>query len=307
MWASAEQLELAFDGASMRFCVLGSGSSGNSMVIESGEERILVDAGFSCREIERRLEKVGIAANRFSAVVLTHEHGDHSRGAPRFSRRHGVPIHATRGTLSALRLPLHCPAPQTIESGRRYEVGSFSIEPFEVPHDAREPVGLVLESAGCRLGIAADLGRRSSGAWNSLRGLDALVLETNHDIEMLQSGPYPWPLKKRIAGDKGHLSNRDAADGLRELVSERLQWVVLYHLSRTNNMPLLAHEKVARVLSLGSGRTEICVSEQSRPTPWLRVLNLAGNGGQGCPATDNPVTVPRVSMRQPLGVSSTDA
>jgi phosphoribosyl 1,2-cyclic phosphodiesterase len=258
----------------MRFCVLGSGSSGNCVVIESGDERILVDAGFSCREIERRLDVVGISSRRFAAVCLTHEHGDHTRGAPRFSRRHGVPIHATRGTLSAVRLLGHSPPPVVIESGRSFEVGSFSIEPFAVPHDAREPVGLVVESEGCRLGLAADLGRRSAEAWRRLRHLDGLVLETNHDVEMLQQGPYPWPLKKRIAGDKGHLSNRDAADGLREILSRRLQWVVLYHLSGTNNLPALAREAVARVLSLGIARTEICVSEQSRPTPWLNMLRM---------------------------------
>jgi len=264
-----EQLQLAFGTGSMRFCVLGSGSSGNCVLVEGGGDRILVDAGFSCREIERRLEVVGVSSRRFAAIILTHEHGDHCRGAARFSRRHGVPIHATRGTLSALPLPKHSPAPTVIESGRAFEVGSFAIEPFAVPHDAREPVGLVVESDGCRLGLAADLGRRSADAWRRLRNLDALVLETNHDIEMLQEGPYPWPLKQRIAGDKGHLSNRDAADGLRDLLSERLRWVVLYHLSRTNNEPMLAREAVARVLSLGFAPTEICVSEQSRPTPWL--------------------------------------
>lgn len=267
----AEQLHLAFSDKSMRFCVLGSGSSGNCVVVEGDEGRILVDAGFSCREIERRLDAVGVGSRRFAAVVLTHEHGDHSRGAPRFSRRHGVPIHATSGTLSALKLPKHCPPPVAIGDGRPFEVGGFRIEPFAVPHDAREPVGFVIEADDCRLGIAADLGRRSPDAWRRLRNLDALVLETNHDVEMLREGPYPWPLKQRIASDRGHLSNHDAADGLREILSERLQWVVLYHLSRTNNMPVLAEQAVARVLDLGVARTEICVAEQSRPTPWLRM------------------------------------
>lgn len=272
-------MRLAFEDESMRFCVLGSGSSGNCLVIESGEDRILVDAGFSCREIDRRLEAVGITSRRFEAVILTHEHGDHTRGAPRFSRRYAVPIHATRGTLAALRLPEHCPEPVTVQPGRRFRVGRFAVEPFAIPHDAREPVGLVVEADGCRLGLAADLGRRCPEAWRRLRDLDALVLETNHDIEMLQQGPYPWPLKKRIAGDNGHLSNRDAADGLRDILSERLRWVVLYHLSRTNNMPVLAREAVARVLSLGIASTEICISEQTRPTPWLSMVSMAAEAG----------------------------
>lgn len=279
----------------MRFCVLGSGSSGNCVVVESGNSRILVDAGFSCREIERRLDAVGVSSRRFTAVVLTHEHGDHTRGAPRFSHRHSVPIHATRGTLSAIKLPRGAPTPVVLQSGRALRIASFTIRPFAVPHDAREPIGLVVEAGGCRLGIAADLGRRSVEAWRLLRDLDALVLETNHDIEMLQQGPYPWQLKKRIAGDKGHLSNRDAADGLRELLSGRLEWVVLYHLSRTNNMPTLARDAVSRVLSLGSGRTKICVSEQARPTPWMALpsfsqgragtLSMPVSGVAGSPPT----------------------
>lgn len=278
----------------MRFCVLGSGSSGNCVLIESGEERILVDAGFSCREIERRLDEVGVSSRSFSAVLLTHEHGDHTRGAPRFSRRHSVPIHATRGTLSALRIPQHAPTPVVIESGRVLEVGPFRLQPFEVPHDAREPIGLVIESGGARLGIAADLGRRSARAWKLLRELDALVLETNHDIQMLQQGPYPWPLKRRIAGDLGHLSNRDAADGLREVLSTRLRWVVLYHLSRTNNRPTLAREAVARVLSLGAGRTRICVSEQSRPTPWMALASSeqGGSRAMAMPIRQSPRRAP---------------
>lgn len=255
----------------MRFCVLGSGSSGNCVLIECGSDRILVDAGFSCREIERRLDAVGVSTRRFAGIVLTHEHGDHTRGAPRFSRRHEVPIYATSGTLDGIKLPAFAPAPVVLASGRGATVGPFLIEPFAVPHDAREPIGLVVEAKGARLGLAADLGWRTADAWRRLRDLDALVLETNHDIEMLQQGPYPWRLKQRIGGDNGHLSNRDAADGLREILSDRLQWVVLYHLSRTNNLPALARDAVARVLSLGVAATRVCVSEQARPTPWMTV------------------------------------
>jgi phosphoribosyl 1,2-cyclic phosphodiesterase len=151
-----------------------------------------------------------------------------------------------------------------------HEVGGFAIEPFAVPHDAREPVGLVIEDgAGYRIGLAADLGARSQLAWGRLRQLDALVLETNHDLEMLRSGPYPWPLKQRVAGRHGHLSNREAAEGVPELLCDRLRWIVLYHLSRTNNLPVLAAEAVLEALDREGSSARIRVSEQAQPTPWI--------------------------------------
>lgn len=269
MPASSAQLQLAFGQETTRFCVLGSGSSGNCLIVESGDSRILVDVGFSCREVERRLDSVGISSRHFDGVVLTHEHGDHSRGAARFSRRHRVPIYATRGTLSCLRLPSTLPKPVIIEPPTPFSVGDFLIEAFAIPHDASEPVGLVIECDGGRLGLAADLGQRPERTWRRLRDLDALVLETNHDLEMLRSGPYPWPLKERIASENGHLSNRDAAEGLREILSERLRWLVLYHLSRTNNLPALARDAVTQVLARTVTQAEVFVSEQSRPTPWI--------------------------------------
>lgn len=264
------QLSLSFESSSLRFCVLGSGSSGNCLVVDSDRGRLLVDAGFSCREIERRLDAVGLSTRAFDGLVLTHEHGDHVRGASRFVRRHGVRIYATRGTLSGLRLPSDLLRPFILEAGRSVEVGPFRLEPFDVPHDAREPIGLVIEQEGVRLGVAADLGSKSSG-WSQLRELDALVLEANHDLEMLEAGPYPWHLKKRIAGAKGHLSNREAALALEQILSDRLRWVVLYHLSTTNNLPMLAEEAVAQVLAKAGSNTEVSVSHQHEPTPWMHV------------------------------------
>jgi phosphoribosyl 1,2-cyclic phosphodiesterase len=258
----------------MRFAVLGSGSAGNATLVECGGARLLIDAGFSCRELERRMHSLGVEPDTLGGVVLTHEHDDHVRGADRLARRWGVPVWATEGTLAECRglsAEVYAAA-GTLVSGTPAEVGGFLVEPFTVPHDAREPVGLVIESAsGFRLGLVTDLGSRSRLAWGRLADLDALVLETNHDPAMLRNGPYPWPLKQRVAGRHGHLSNDDAADGVAELAGDRLRWVVLYHLSSTNNLPALAAAAVGEVLSRLGAATEVALSEQDRPTPWLEV------------------------------------
>lgn len=244
------------------------------MVVEYGETRLLVDAGFSCRRMEERLGELGIDPGGFAGVVLTHEHGDHSRGADRFCRKHKTPLFLTGGTLEGSKLSGEVGrAAHVVRSGEPWEVGPFRLEAFLLPHDAREPVGLVIEDErGRRIGLAADLGNRSRLAWGRLSDLDLLILETNHDLEMLRSGPYPWALKQRVAGRHGHLSNREAAEGLPELVTDRLRHVVLYHLSQTNNLPALAAAAVGEALDREGSSAAIIVSEQDRPTPWLEVL-----------------------------------
>jgi phosphoribosyl 1,2-cyclic phosphodiesterase len=257
----------------LRIAVLGSGSGGNAMVVESGPRRILVDAGFSCRELEQRLARVGVDPATLDALVLTHEHVDHVRGVERFARRHRLPVYATAGTLEGTRMrPETVRSATVLRSGEPCEVAGFGVEPFSLPHDAREPVGLLIEDgAGRRVGLAADLGTRSRLAWGRLAGVDVLVLETNHDLDMLRNGPYPWALKQRVAGRHGHLSNREAAEGLPELLSERLRWVVLYHLSRTNNLPALAAAAIGEALARERCPAEMAVSNQFEPTPWLEV------------------------------------
>lgn len=264
------QLHLGLAPAPLRLCVLGSGSAGNCVVIESGAHRILVDAGFSCRQIEKRLEAVGVAPGTIESIVLTHEHGDHVRGAARFAKRHSATIYGTRGTLENSGLAATPVPTEELASSKPRRLGGFLVHPFTVPHDAREPIGVVIEDgSGRRIGVAADLGTASRLAWAHLAELDGLVVETNHDLDMLRRGPYPWHLKQRVAGRHGHLSNREAAEGLAELVSERLRWVVLYHLSRTNNSPTLAAEAITQVLRACGSAARVCVSEQSVPTPWL--------------------------------------
>ena len=257
----------------MRIAVLGSGSGGNAVVVEHGGRRILIDAGFSCRDIERRLALVGLAGARFEALVVTHEHEDHNRGADRFVRRHGAPLYATEGTLAGTYLKEEAARSTVlIRSGKPVDVGGFVVEPFLIPHDAREPVGLVVEGPdGCRVGLVADLGTRSRLAWARLCNLDVLVLETNHDLDMLRNGPYPWALKQRVAGRHGHLSNAEAAEGLPELLCDRLRSVVLYHLSRTNNLPALAAAVIGEALDRAGSRARLTVTEQDRPAPWVEV------------------------------------
>jgi phosphoribosyl 1,2-cyclic phosphodiesterase len=267
------QLALDLGRAPLKLCVLGSGSSGNAVVLESGRERLLLDAGFSCREIERRLARVGAGHDGFVGLVVTHEHHDHVRGALRFARRRRVPIWATRGTIEAAGLDgEEGVALRVLSSSRPTAIGSFAVTPFGVPHDAQEPIGVVVESGGGkRVGLVADLGSRTQLAWGHLAELDVLLLETNHDLEMLRTGPYPWPLKERVASRHGHLSNQQAADALPELFCDRLRTVVLYHLSRINNRPSLAVAEIGEVLARYGAPSDLVLSHQFEPTRWIEV------------------------------------
>ena len=258
----------------MRLVVLGSGSQGNAVVIEAGGRRLLVDAGFSAREIKRRLARVGLVPEDLDAVVLTHEHLDHVRGLNRFCRRRRVPVYATPGTVEGMSLrPEVAPLVRPCRSGVPFEAAGFVVEMFNVPHDAREPVGVVVEDpgGGGRVGLVADLGCRSRLAWARLGGVHALLLEANHDLEMLRNGPYPWSLKQRVAGRHGHLSNADAAAGLDELAHQGLQHVVLYHLSQVNNLPALAAAVVGEELARLRAGAALTISGQFEPTPWLTI------------------------------------
>ncbi|HVS15488.1 MAG TPA: MBL fold metallo-hydrolase [Thermoanaerobaculia bacterium] len=255
--------------AGTRLQVLGSGSGGNAVLIESRLGTLLLDAGFSSREIEHRLRSVGVEPRRVDAVLLTHEHHDHCRGAARFARRYRVPVHATGGTFAgrALRPVVDR---RVIRAGVRFEIAGLSVLPFPVPHDAREPVGFVIEDeAGFRIGVVADLGALEPAALVHLIDLDVLVLEANHDPEMLRSGPYPFVLKRRVAGDRGHLSNPDAARGLDQVLDDALHTVVLYHLSRVNNRPALALEAVGEAVERSGSSARLVLSDQFQPSGWI--------------------------------------
>jgi phosphoribosyl 1,2-cyclic phosphodiesterase len=258
----------------MRVGILGSGSGGNAVVLESGPHRLMIDAGFSCRELVKRMQALDFDPKTLGGLILTHEHQDHCKGARRLLNRFKLPVYGTAGTLASAGLRAEAAkAGGEIRSGDRREIAGFVVEPFMIPHDATEPVGFVVEDpCGRRIGLVADLGCRTSLAWGRLHDLDVLILETNHDLDMLRNGPYPWSLKQRVAGRHGHLSNREAAEGLPELVGDRLRWVVLYHLSRTNNLPALAAAAIGETLDRERCPAQMAVTEQDHPTPWLEVI-----------------------------------
>jgi phosphoribosyl 1,2-cyclic phosphodiesterase len=250
---------------------LGSGSSGNAMVVETREGRLLVDAGFGIRELERRLRAVGVSPSALDAVLLTHEHGDHCRAARRLAQRYRLPVYASAGTLFGAGLRGLERAIE-IRPGQAFELLGLLCEPVLLPHDAHQPVGVVLEDrSGRRLGLIADCGRLAEPAWSRFLDLETLVVEANHDLEMLRTGPYPWALKRRVAGPLGHLSNREAADGVASLAGDRLRQVVLYHLSRTNNLPALARAALSEELVRVGCHAQLVLTEQHATTAWLQV------------------------------------
>jgi len=230
----------------VRLVVLASGSSGNAVVVEAGGSAILIDCGVSCRQIERRMHAAGLQPEQLTAVVLTHEHSDHIQGLEVFLRRYAVPVAATAGTAEACN-GLFTPSP-VLQSGREVALGGLRVLPFTVSHDAREPVGLVVEHAGRRAGLLTDCGVATALAVERLAECDALLLEANHDRDLLRQGPYPWALKQRIASRTGHLSNAQARALLARLTHPGLQVVVGMHLSRQNNVPGLVKRELSKPL-----------------------------------------------------------
>jgi phosphoribosyl 1,2-cyclic phosphodiesterase len=225
------------------FQILASGSKGNAMVVSSPQTSILVDVGLSGKELHRRLQQADVGATDLRGMVITHEHQDHVRGAGVVSRRYDLPVYLTQGTLENLPQQVGTLArPQLFRDGHSFLIGDLRITPFAISHDANDPVGLTIENDGCKLGICTDLGVVTQLVRKKLEGCQALVLEANHDRDLLLNGPYPWHLKQRIRSRHGHLSNTDSCELLRELVHDRLQVVVLAHLSETNNRPELVRE-----------------------------------------------------------------
>jgi phosphoribosyl 1,2-cyclic phosphodiesterase len=234
----------------MRFASLGSGSRGNALVIEAGATRVMLDCGFGTNETEARLARIGLAPGDIDAVVVTHEHDDHIGGVARLARKHGLPVYLTHGTLAALddAGPV-LDGVHVIDSHTSFAVGDIALQPFPVPHDAREPAQFLFGDGAVRLGVLTDAGASTAHIAAMLSGLDALVLECNHDLDMLANGSYPPPLKRRIAGRLGHLDNGAAAELISSLDCSRLQHFVAAHLSQQNNTPELARTAMARALN----------------------------------------------------------
>jgi len=256
--------------AILHFSVLASGSKGNAVYIENGPHRILIDAGLSLRALTERMALIGRDMADLSAVFLTHEHTDHMRGAGLLAKKWKLPFYATRGTFEQLRRHLPNSAERrVIESEDAVRVGDVCVESYPTPHDGAESVAFVVRHNGRRLGHATDLGCVDDMVRGKLKGCDALLVESNHDVEMLRTGPYSWPLKQRVGSDHGHLSNVACGELLSHVRHEALKTVVLMHLSETNNRPEIAHRHAAEALSGLPAR--LIVSEQDAPTPLIPV------------------------------------
>jgi phosphoribosyl 1,2-cyclic phosphodiesterase len=234
----------------VRFACLGSGSEGNGLLVEVGATRVLVDCGFGLRDAVFRLARLDVEPESISAIVVTHEHTDHVGGVAAFSARFGTPVWLTFGTLAMVEERLaEQPGIYGFDSHDAFAVGDVEVRPFPVPHDAREPVQFVLGDGSCRLGILTDVGTSTAHVEAMLSGCDALLLECNHDVDMLAGGDYPYPLKQRIAGRFGHLDNESAAALLARLDRSRLKHVFAAHLSAHNNTRELAQAALARALA----------------------------------------------------------
>ena len=228
------------------FQVLASGSKGNCVAVASETTRILLDAGLNAREILRRLDRTPVAPRGLSGILISHEHRDHCSAAGVLSRRFGLPLYMSAGTREGLPPQVgHCPEVRIFSPGTPFRVGDLLVSPFATSHDAREPSGFVIEHGDVRLGVCTDCGCVTQLVRARLAGCHALVLESNHDADMLMNGPYPWHLKQRIRGRQGHLSNPESLSLLAELHHERLRVVVMAHLSEVNNTPRLVAEGCA--------------------------------------------------------------
>ncbi len=255
----------------LRFKSLGSGSSGNATLVQARSGRtvthLLVDCGLGVRELARRLGEAGLLTDQIDGLFITHEHADHIGSARAVARRHRIPVWMSAGTHAALGEPDFEGLLRIAQDGDVIALGDLQLHPFTVPHDAREPLQLHCTDGAARLGILTDLGHVTAHVMAHLAGCRSMLLECNHDSDMLANGPYPIFLKRRVGGDWGHLANRVAADTAAALARSGLQQVVAAHLSKTNNHPSLACAALARAMGCLPGDVRVADAEQG--TPWL--------------------------------------
>lgn len=230
----------------MRFSVLSSGSKANSVFVEAGGARFLVDCGLSGKQATERLAEIGVCPSTLSAIIVTHEHSDHINGVGTLSRRYNLPVYANRATMESISKPR---AKEVFKTGEDFYIRDTRIEPFSVVHDAADPVGFAMYAGGLKLVICTDLGRVTTLVREHLKDANAVVLESNHDLEMLQSCDYTWELKQRIASTHGHLSNESAGELIEEIMHPELFHIVLGHLSENSNTPTLALDTAKRFIS----------------------------------------------------------
>jgi phosphoribosyl 1,2-cyclic phosphodiesterase len=250
----------------MRFASLGSGSEGNGLVVEAGRTRVMLDCGFGLAETVSRLARLGLQPHDLTGIIVTHEHGDHIGGAGRFARKYGLPVWLTAGTL-AMAQDMDRVEVRVIDSHALFALDDLAVQPFPVPHDAREPVQFVFGDGAARLGVLTDAGCSTPHIEAMLAGVDALVLECNHDREMLANGAYPAGLKARVGGRFGHLENSQSAELLGRLAHPKLQCVMAAHISQKNNTPALARRALARALDCADH--DIRVACQSAGFDWI--------------------------------------
>lgn len=240
----------------MRLCSIASGSSGNCIYVGSDATHLLVDVGISGKRTEQGLNTLGISAGELDGILITHEHADHISGLGVLSRKYGIPVYATAGTIEEMK---RCKSLGNVDEGlfhiiradEKFSIKDLIIDPMRISHDAAEPVAYRVRYGDKKIAIATDLGFYNDYIVESLKGMDAVLLEANHDVNMLQVGPYPYYLKQRILGDKGHLSNENCGRLLSRILHDNLQAILLGHLSQENNLPELAYETVRVEVTLG--------------------------------------------------------
>lgn len=251
----------------MQVCLLASGSKGNAIYVETAESRVLIDAGLSAREIGRRLDVIGAAPENLDALLVTHEHRDHCRGLGPVARRWNVPVHIHHATRDAL--PDVGKLEHTVEfdSGDLFCLRDMEIQTVPITHDAVAPTGFILSTAKGKIGIVTDLGFATRLVADRFQGCRVLILESNHDEDLLRDGPYPWHLKQRVRSRHGHLSNKESAELLRHLHWDGLEAVFLAHLSETNNTPQLAETGARNALKeQGDSTTRLFIGSQDHPS-----------------------------------------
>ena len=257
--------------ALFRFASLGSGSDGNALVVQVGKTCVLMDCGFNLGESVARLARLGLSPEALSGIVVTHEHGDHIAGVARLARKYSLPLWLTHGTLRAQSKLLGESISITeIDPHNSFSIGEVLVQPYLVPHDAAEPVQFVFGEGTKRLGVLTDAGSSTPYIERILSGCAALVLECNHDAEMLANGSYPFSLKNRVGGRLGHLNNDAAAALLAKLDNTQLQHIVAAHLSRKNNTPELAVQALSKALNCGAGW--IGVATQNDGFSWREII-----------------------------------
>ncbi len=255
----------------MHFTILGSGSRGNSVFIESGNTAILIDAGFSGKEIQARLQSIGRDLADICALCITHEHDDHICGAGVVSRRYGIPTYANSATFAAGEKKFgKLNARKEFETGDLLQIDDLQVRSFRISHDTVDPVGFVVSDGKSSVGCCTDTGQVSHLMATRLAGCNGLILEFNHNLDMLKNGPYPLPLQQRVRSSRGHLCNEDAAEFLAQLIGDRLRFAVLAHLSETNNTPDLARTAALRSVP-DWGDTSLLIARQASAMPLMRI------------------------------------